>query len=95
MTVLKFAAEDLSPEDAAELIRLRVAAMLNGEVFVKPHYRKVPGWDALPSRKRLVRKARYALRITGSVEDAARFLSLTAAEVTSLRGRGRSPRGKR
>ena len=74
--ILTIDMSNLSPEDAAEYLHARVEAMCRGEVYVRAHYRQVPGWDSLPARKRVARKARYAVKLTKSVAAAAELTKL-------------------
>lgn len=73
--------KNLSAEDAAEYLHARVEAMCRGEVYVKAHFRAVPRWGALGSKKRLARQARYAKKLLGSTEAAAKFLKIEEATV--------------
>lgn len=83
---LNLTLENLSPDEAAQVLQTRVRAMLSGTVYVRPHFRQVPGWGKLSSEKRVKRIAKYALKLTKNKDEARKITRLPDTAFTSRRG---------
>ena len=71
VTTIKFDMENLTPGEAAELLHVRIRAMMDGRVYVKAYTRESRGWGKLSPQQRISRKAKYAMKLTGSRAFAA------------------------
>ena len=83
---LKMTFENLTPEEAAEVLKFRIQAMLNGTVYVRPHVRQIPRWGRLASDTRTARIARYALRLTKNRDEARTLTGLPATAFKPKKG---------